>query len=82
MNENLVCTTGKLRDKATNAVQTKSNKEECFKTVRIRQRCLLSPTLFISFLERIMSDALKEHYEKVSICGNYQSLGLPTTQML
>ena len=38
-------------------------------TVRIRQRCLLSPTLFDIFLKRIMSDALKEYDGKVSIGG-------------
>ena len=37
--------------------------------VRVRQKCLLSPTLFNSFLERIMFDALEEHDGKVSIGG-------------
>ena len=51
-------------------VQMNGSIGECFRTtVGIRQGCLLSPTLFSNFLERIMSDALKEHDEKVSIGG-------------
>ena len=36
---------------------------------RVRQGCFLSPTLFNSFLKRIMSDSLEEHNGKVSIGG-------------
>ena len=35
----------------------------------VRQEYLLPPTLFNSFLERIMSNALEEHDGKVSIGG-------------
>ena len=38
-------------------------------TVGVRQGCLLSPTLFNNFLERIMSDALEVLDGKVSIGG-------------
>ena len=67
---NLVCTIEQLYDKATSAVQMNGSIGEWFRTtVRVRQGCLLSPTLFNIFLERIMSDALEEHDGKVSIGG-------------
>ena len=67
---NLVRTIEQLYDKATSAVQMNSSVGEWFRTtVGVRQGCLLSPTLFNIFLERIMSDALEEHDEKVSIGG-------------
>ena len=66
----LVRTTEQLYDKATSAVQINGSIGEWFRTtVGVRQGCLLSPTLFNIFLERIMPDALEEHDGKVSIGG-------------
>ena len=67
---NLVSTTEQLYDKATSAVQMNGSIGEWFRTtVGVRQGCVLSPTLFSIFLERIMLDALEEHDGKVSIGG-------------
>ena len=67
---NPVRTIEQLYDKATSAVQMIGSTGECFRTtVGVRQGCHLSPTLFNSFLERIMSDVLEEHDWKVSIDG-------------
>ena len=78
---NLVRTTEQLYVKATSAVQMNGSIGEWFRiTVGVRQECLLSPTLFNIFLERIMSDALEEHDVKVSIGGrNITKLRLPMT---
>ena len=59
-----------LYDKATSAVQMNGSRGEWFRTtVGVRQGCLLSPTLFNIYLERIMFDALEEHDVKVRIGG-------------
>ena len=64
------CTIEQLYDKVISAVQMNGSIGEWFRTtVGVRQGCLLSPTLFNIFLERIMCDALEEHDGKVSIGG-------------
>ena len=67
---NLVRAVGQFYDKAAGAVRMNGSMGEWFgAAVGVRQGCLLSPTLFGIFLERIMSDALEEHDGKVSIGG-------------
>ena len=57
---NLVRTIEQLYDKATSAVQINGNIGEWFRTtIGVRQGCLLSPTFFNIFLERIMSVVCK-----------------------
>ena len=77
INANLVCTTEQLYGKAASAVQMNSSTGEWLRTTdEVRERYLISPTLFNIFLERIMADALKEHEEKVTTGGiNITNLG-------
>ena len=59
-----------LYDKAQSAVLFNGNTIEWFRTtVGVRQGCLLSPTLFNIFLQRIMCEALDDHEGSVSIGG-------------
>ena len=67
---NLIRIIKNLFDKTTSAVLFNSSIEDWFRTtVGVRQGCLLSPTLFNIFLERLMTDALEEHEGTVSIGG-------------
>ena len=65
----LVRTIEHLYDNATSAVIFNSSIGNWFRTVGVRQGCLLLPTLFNIFLERIMTDALGNHQGTVSIGG-------------
>ena len=67
---NLIRVIKNLYDKATSAVLFNSSIADWFRTtVGVRQGCLLSPTLFNIFLERIVRDALEDHEGTVSIGG-------------
>ena len=67
---NLVRAIEHLYDKATSTVLMNGTLGEWFRTTTgVRQGCLLSPTLFNIFLERIMTDALEDHIGTVSIGG-------------
>ena len=70
INTNLINAIQNLYDKATSAVCFTGSTGDWFRTtVGVRQGCLLSPTLFNIFLERIMADALEDHKSTVSIGG-------------
>ena len=67
---NLIRVIKNLYDKATSAVLFNSSIRNWFRTTAgVRQGCLLLPTLFNIFLERIMTDALEDHEGTVSITG-------------
>ena len=60
----------KIYDKATSAVFFSSNRGDWFRTTaEVRLGCLLSPTLFNIYLERIIKDALEDHEGTASIGG-------------
>ena len=70
LNHNLIRTIECLYNKATSAVYHDNNIGEWFRTtIGVHQGCLLSPTLFNIFLERIMADALEDHEGTVSVGG-------------
>ena len=67
---NLIAVIQNLYEKANSAVLYNGSTGNWFRTsVGVRQGCLLSPTLFNIFLERIMSDALENYEGTVSIGG-------------
>ena len=67
---NLIRVIKNLYDKATTAVFFNSSMGDWFRTtIGVWQGCLLSPTLFNIFLERIMTGAWEDHENTVSIGG-------------
>ena len=67
---NLIQVIKNLYNKAASAVLFNSSIGDWFRTtVEVRQGCLLSPTIFSIFLERITTDALEDHEGTVSIGG-------------
>ena len=67
---NLIQVIKNLYDKATSAVLFNNSIGDWFRTtVGVRQGCLLLPTFFNIFLERIMTDTVKDHEGTVSIGG-------------
>ena len=70
INNNLIKVIESLYSKATSAVYYDGIVGWRFRTtVGIRQGYLLSPTLFNTFLERIMTDALEDHEASAKIGG-------------
>ena len=67
---NLIQVIKNLYNKATSAALCNGSIRDWFRTtVGVGQGCLLSPTLFNIFLERIMTDALEDHEGIVSSGG-------------
>ena len=67
---NLIRVIKHLYEKANSAVLFGGSIEDWFRaTVGVRQGCLLSPTLFNIFLERIMTDTLEDRKGTVSTGG-------------
>ena len=70
IDEGLIETIETLYSNATSAVLVNNEIGEFFATtVGVRQGCILSPTLFNIYLERIMQETLAKHQSSVSIGG-------------
>ena len=67
---NLIQVIKNLYNKATSAILFNGSIGDWFRTaVGVRQGCLLSPTFFNIFLERVKTNALADHEGTVSIGG-------------
>ena len=70
INTNIIRVLESLYDKAQSVVLFNGSTGDWFRTtIGVRQGCLLSPTLFNIFLERIMCETLDDHEDSVSIGG-------------
>ena len=70
ISSNLIRVIKHLYDKATSAVLFNSSIGDWFRAIiGVRQGCLLSPTLFNIFLERIVTDTLEDHEGTVGTGG-------------
>ena len=70
INASIIQAIENLYDKAQSAVLFNGSIGGWFRTTAgVRQGCLLSPTLFNIFLERMMCEALDDHEGSVSIGG-------------
>ena len=70
INASIIRAIENLYDKARSAVLFNGSTGEWFRTtVGVRPECLLSPTFFNIFLERIMYEALDDHKGSISIGG-------------
>ena len=70
INAYTICIIRNLYNQTSSAVYLNEDIGEWFQTtVGVRQKGLLSPTLFNIFLKRIMTDALEKHQGTVSIGG-------------
>ena len=70
INASIIRAIENLYDKAQSAVLFNGSTGKCFRTtVGVRQGCLLSPTLFNIFLERIICETFADHEGRVSIGG-------------
>ena len=70
INANIMRVIENLYDKAQSAVLFNGSTGDWFRTTEgVRQECLLLPTLFNIFLERIIYEALDDHECSVSIGG-------------
>ena len=70
INASIIRAIENLYEKAQSPVLFKGSTGKWFRTtVGVRQGCLLSPTLFNIFLERIVCEALDDHEGSVSIVG-------------